>query len=326
MAPVPPPAAAQATATVSVVIAAYADERWDDLVEAVGSVGRQDGGPEVVVAVDHNRALAARARRELPGVVVVANTGPRGASGARNAGAAAATGEIVVFLDDDAVAAPDWLGPLLAPFADAAVLGVGGRIVPRWEAPVPGWFPPELGWVVGATDRCLPPVRSRVRNVWSGNMAVRHAVFEAVGGFRPDFGLTGGRPWPEDTELCLRAQRVYPSRYWLFEPAAVVAHKVPPQRARIGYFLARSWYQGRTKAEMAWLLDGPDPLGRERAYVLRTLPRAAARGVVDTIGRRDRSGVARALVVVAASALGAVGLVAGRVRLWRRAPRAGEEA
>src|SRR3989442_11055382 len=113
------------TMTVSVVICAYADERWQSLVAAVESVRRQTVMPaEIIVAVDHNRGLLARAQDELDGVVVVPNREPRGLSGARNTGVAASHGDVVAFLDDDAVAEPDWLEHLLAAYTDRRVLGV----------------------------------------------------------------------------------------------------------------------------------------------------------------------------------------------------------
>src|SRR5205823_50969 len=108
----------------SVIVCTYSERRWDDLVAAVGSLRRQHVRPdEVVVAVDNNPPLAARVRDELPDVVVVENRSDRGLSSARNAGIAAARGDVVAFLDDDAVAEPDWLATLLAWYADARVLG-----------------------------------------------------------------------------------------------------------------------------------------------------------------------------------------------------------
>ena len=75
----------------------------------------------------------------------------RGISGARNSGIAAARGAIIAFLDDDAIAAPDWLEQLLAGYSSPNVLGVGGAIEPQWQGGRPRWFPPEFDWVVGCT-------------------------------------------------------------------------------------------------------------------------------------------------------------------------------
>src|SRR5664279_5118544 len=88
--------------TVSVVICAYTEARWDDLVAGVRCVQLQDPPtPEVIVVIDHNEALLDRVRREIPGIEVTDNTGRRGLSGARNAGGAVATGDVGAFPDDD---------------------------------------------------------------------------------------------------------------------------------------------------------------------------------------------------------------------------------
>ena len=79
--------------TVSVVICTYSSERWQALVDAVGSVRRQAAPPlEVIVVVDHNPELLARAQRALAPALVVANPGEPGESGSRNVSAPGAVG------------------------------------------------------------------------------------------------------------------------------------------------------------------------------------------------------------------------------------------
>jgi glucosyl-dolichyl phosphate glucuronosyltransferase len=99
----------------SVIICAYTVERWDDTMQAVASVQAQQPTPnEIILVVDHNPELLTRLAEGLPGVRVVSSTNERGSSGARNTGVALATGDIVAFLDDDAVAQPGWLAALTA--------------------------------------------------------------------------------------------------------------------------------------------------------------------------------------------------------------------
>src|SRR4051794_10636657 len=119
--------------TASVIVCAYTDRRWDELRAAVASVAEQTRPAlETIGVADHNPALLGRRRRELAAVAPVATRQPRGLSGARNCGVAAAQGDVVAFLDDDAVAAPDWLERLLGPYGDRRVMGVGGAIEPVW--------------------------------------------------------------------------------------------------------------------------------------------------------------------------------------------------
>src|SRR5215469_18379495 len=94
----------------SVIICSYTEARWDNLRAAVSSVVRQTATPvEIIVVIDHNAVLLERAQADLDGVIVLENQEERGLSGARNTGVKAARGSLIGFLDDDAVADPDWL-------------------------------------------------------------------------------------------------------------------------------------------------------------------------------------------------------------------------
>src|SRR3712207_5615383 len=98
---------ASSTYKCSVIICAYTEKRWRDLVAAVESLRQQTLSPqEIIVVVDHNPALLERVQHELPDVIAVENQEPHGLSGARNSGLVVASGEIIVFLDDDAFAEP----------------------------------------------------------------------------------------------------------------------------------------------------------------------------------------------------------------------------
>jgi glycosyltransferase involved in cell wall biosynthesis len=127
---------------VSVVICAYTENRWAELVAAVESVHCQTLSPrEIILVIDHNPPLLARAREQLPDVLVIENWQPRGLSGARNSGIAAGCGDVIAFMDEDATAAPDWLERLTRHYDSEEVLGVGGTIEPvagRTSTLVPG--------------------------------------------------------------------------------------------------------------------------------------------------------------------------------------------
>jgi GT2 family glycosyltransferase len=301
---------------VSVVICAYTGERWALLRAAVASVRSQTSPPgEIFVVVDHDDALLARVRAEIDGVAAIPSREARGLSGARNSGVAATRGDVVAFLDDDAVAAPDWLEHLTAPYADARVLGVGGAIEPRWLGGRPPGFPAEFDWVVGCTYAGMPTRRGLVRNLIGANMSMRRDVLDAAGGFRAGIGRVGLRPTGcEETELCIRAARRLPGGTFVHEPRARVAHAVPADRATWRYFRARCFAEGQSKARVAAVAGRHDGLASERAFALRTLPAAVGRGLADA-AHGDRAGLTRAGAVVAGLALTTAGYVAGSVRL-----------
>ena len=294
---------------VSVVIAAFADDRWNQLCDAIGSVRSQTAPVlETVVVIDHNPGLLARARREFTDCTVIANNRARGASGARNAGAAACQGEIIAFLDDDARSSEHWLAALLCHFSRADIVGVGGRIDPLWSASRPRWFPVEFGWAVGFSYQGMPEQTQPVRNVWAGNMAIRSSVFEAIGGFREDFGKVGDVARPEDTDLCLRAASE--RGIWLYEPTGTVGHWIPRQRATFRYFTRRCFHEGQGKAALAALDGARESTAVERSYTYRILPSGVLRGLRDAAGG-DAWGAARAAAIAVGFATTAAGFAAG---------------
>ena len=299
--------------SISVVICAYTLDRWSDLVASVRSVQAQTRAVrEVLLVIDHNDALLARAQAELPGVAVLANSGPPGLSGARNSGVGEAVGDIVVFLDDDARAEPGWLQNLVAPYSDELVAATGGSAQPAWDTPRPGWFPPEFDWVVGCSYQGLPTQAADVRNALGCNMSFRRSIVLEAGGFRTDIGRLGTLPVGcEETELSLRIRASSPSRRIVYVPAAAVRHRVPGTRSTWRYFRERCYQEGRSKALVAALAGMSAGLASERSYVARTLPSGVVRGVADAL-KGDASGLARSAAILAGLFITTMGYLAGR--------------
>src|SRR4051794_37586602 len=228
---------------VSVVICAYTEARWDTLAAAVHAAAGGSLPPaQVIVACDHNPELEARVRAELPQAVAVSNEGTRGLSGARNAGLAAARGDIVAFLDDDALPGPDWVERLVAAYADPRVMGVGGAARPVFPGERPAFLAPEFDWVVGCTYSGMPEAPAPVRNLIGANMSFRRDALMRAGGFVDGIGRVGTRPVGcEETELCIRLGRLDPDAVILFDPAVAVDHVVTAERATWRYYARRCW-------------------------------------------------------------------------------------
>jgi GT2 family glycosyltransferase len=310
-----------------VVIACHTEDRWDLTLRAIASARTQThAAAQVLVVVDYNSGLSCRLRAEVESALVLDNYLERGVSGARNSAVAHAKAPVIAFLDDDATARPDWLANLVTPFSNPMVVGTGGAIVPDWEQPVPRWFPPEFAWVVGGSYPSLPTTQVPIRNVWSGNMAVRRSVFEQVGGFRLGFGKVGGTARPEDTDLCIRMGKAVASGHWVYVPDALVDHYVPAHRASFWFFLRRCRNEGRGKVDLALLLGTRDDLGPERDYLRRTVPTAIRDQLLASLRERKAEplAVAGAIILgVGAAAAGAGDVLARRLvtrtsRLIRR--------
>jgi glycosyltransferase involved in cell wall biosynthesis len=301
----------------SVVICAHTMDRWADLQDAVRSVRDQSHPPhEVLVVVDHNPTLLARARAQGLEATIVDNDETRGLGGARNAGLKRATGEVVAFLDDDAIAPRDWLGLLLDPYREADVIAVGGAIEPLWEGERPGWFPPEFDWTIGCTYRGLPTRPQAVRNVFGCNMSFRREALEAAGRFRLGYGC-------DETEICIRIAKLWPGTRILYRPDASVLHRVPAERKDVRRFLSRCYFEGGSKAVVARLQGSQQGLSSEREYTRRVLPAGVREGLADGVTGRDGSGLLRAAAIVAGLIATTLGYIAGSVTFKKAARRRG---
>jgi GT2 family glycosyltransferase len=246
---------------------------------------------------------------------VVDNEHRPGLAGARNQGIEETSGELVAFLDDDAVALPSWLETLLAHFDDPLVEAAGGAAVPDWTGGAPRWFPPEFLWVVGCSYRGLPTAPAPVRNLIGANMVFRRRVFTEAGLFAEHLGRVGTLPLGcEETELCIRIRRHLPGAEVRYDPSALVVHRVGPQRARWSYFWRRCRAEGLSKAAVAELAGADEALSAERRHVRRIATEglrgaAASRHVVGTA-----PAAARLSSLVAGVALTGAGYLEGRLR------------
>jgi len=301
-----------------VVVAAHTMDRWDDIVAGMTALAHQTVPPlETILVVDHNDGLLARARAELAGVHVVENLRTGGASGARNTGIALAKGAIIAFVDDDARPEPDWVEQLLSAYDDESVMAVGGVARPVWPSWRPAHLPPELDWLVGCTYLGQPTVRTDVRNLWGCNMSVRAEAFDRVGTFDEEIGRIGLIPLGnEETELCIRIGQRLPGARVVFEPSAVVHHRVTEARCQWSYLVTRSHAEGISKAAMSQAVGTGDATSEERRYATRVLPKGVLRELAH-LNVRGAFGIVTCLAVTTwwyvrgrlghASAIGAQG-------------------
>lgn len=267
--------------SVSVIICAYTQRRWADLVAAVNSAHAQREAKEVVVVIDYEDELFARAQAEwaTPEIRVIPNRHQQGLSGGRNTGLESATSELVAFLDDDAVAASDWLELLVSGFTTDDVMGVGGAAVPVWPSgKPPRTLPPELLWVVGCTYRGQPEERAEVRNIIGCSMLFRRSALAAIGGFNVNTGRVGQIPLGgEETEACIKLRQRNADCKIVFEPRSIVHHRVTPDRTTWRYLRRRCFYEGVSKSALSRDLGSKSSLSSERSYTARILPRAVVR-------------------------------------------------
>lgn len=193
---------------------------------------------EVIVVNDGSTDPTAAIAASYP--VRLITTENRGLSSARNTGLAAAGGEIVAYIDDDACPDQHWLRYLVHTFTEGGWSAVGGPNLP----------PPDDGAVADCIANAPGgPMHvllsdSEAEHVPGCNMAVRRSVLAQVGGFDPQFRVAG-----DDVDLCwrLRARNFKVG----FSPAAVVWHH---RRGSVGAYLRQQRDYGKAEAllERKW--------------------------------------------------------------------------
>ncbi|MBI4175872.1 MAG: glycosyltransferase [Candidatus Aenigmarchaeota archaeon] len=199
----------------SVIVPAYNSERVIAL--CIEALQRQSfsGDYEIIVVDDGSTDGTADAVRKQGNVrlVEIRHAGP---AAARNAGAKAAGGAILVFTDADCIPEGNWLGEMLKPFTDKGVAGVQGRYKSGQRELVARFVQLEI-------EERYARMRSRDRIDFIGSYsaAYRKGIFLEFGGFDESFSTASG----EDPELSFKISKA--GHRLVFNEAAVVGHMHP---------------------------------------------------------------------------------------------------
>lgn len=247
---------------VSVVVCTYSEDRYEHFIEAIESVREQTyQAVEIVAVVDGNEDVFKRVQTDLgdsEDLVCHYNETNRGISYSRTKGAEIASGDIVVFLDDDAVAAPDWLEELVNVYEETDAVAVGGRMAPKWVADEPAFLPQEFYWLIGVTHRGFAEHMEEVRNTYGSNLSFRRKVFLEAGGFDENTGLKeDSKVQAHEAPVCLRVRK-NTGKGVIYNENAVVYHKIFDYRTEPMWLLSRAFWQGYSKRVMELLLDEED--------------------------------------------------------------------
>jgi len=268
---------------VSVIICAYTSSRFRDLEEAVMSLYRQTYDDiEVIVVIDEDRELYELVKSNMD-VRVVFNERRLGLPGSRNRGIEIAEGEIIAFFDDDAVADRRWIEELVRMYEEFNAISAGGRILPMWMGKKPDFLPEEFYWLIGATYLGFPDEVREVRNTFTSNLSFRADVIRRLGGFRSELVERGGIPMQsEETEVCERMRMTF-GRGVMYNPNAIVYHKVYPDKLRFSYLLRRSFWQGYSKAIMRKTVNRLDEERRYLMFIVRRMIKRLLRGLSGSV-------------------------------------------
>ncbi|MEC4893885.1 MAG: glycosyltransferase [Oscillatoria sp. PMC 1051.18] len=249
---------------ISAVICTHNREEY--LGAAIDSLLEQDFAEYEVIVVDNASSDRTRevveARLSNPKLKYVYEA-VTGLSVARNTGAKESSGEIIAYLDDDAVASKTWLSALIAGYQQQEKLAIAGGkvtlILPP-KATYPQWLSTELAGCLGAYDlgNELVYITNPGLTPRGLNYSIRRSFLEQIGGFDVNLGRVGKNLLSNEevymTELALK-------RGWqvAYLPKALVAHNVAPERLQPSWFFRRGWWQGVSECYRQQLAGRQDP-------------------------------------------------------------------
>ena len=208
---------------------------------------------------DETQAIVGARLSQLPNLRYV-HEPKLGLSNARNTGWSHATGPIVAYLDDDAMASRDWLERILAAFETLQPTPgcVGGRIDPVWEVPRPAWLPDYCLPFLIVCDLSPDPVALPAGKFLVGtNMAFPRRLLEALGGFPVELGPIGARFGSGEETMLQRWIRAQ-GHALHYDPAIRVRHQIPESRLSQRWLLRRMYWEGLSRARQRLFNEPPD--------------------------------------------------------------------
>jgi glycogen synthase len=175
------------------------------------------------------------------GRVRVAFCPERNLSRSRNIGIAMADGEVVAFIDDDAIPEPDWLNGLVAYYDQSGVGAVGGFVYDCTGVSFQTRFVTanrlgraDQSWARPAPEFCFP-FSANFPHLQGTNSSFRRSALLAVGGFDEEYDY-----YLDETDLCCR---LIDAGWKIVQvTGAAVHHKALPSYTRTNQRVVRSWY------------------------------------------------------------------------------------
>ncbi|WP_227815740.1 glycosyltransferase family 2 protein [Nitrogeniibacter aestuarii] len=249
---------------ISIVIATFNRARLlGETLESLSVALEDSPHPEVEVIVINNRStdatpsVASGYSTRIPSFRLIEES-QQGLSYARNRGVEEASGDIVVFLDDDVELEPRWLEYLIAPFENADVGVVGGKVLPYQNSTIPAWLPRRYSYLASVFDPRDDD--GPIEKVMGANFAVRRDACRSSGGFDVNLGRKGTKLLGGEEVALFNAMRARGMCVW-YAPGSVVRHKIdaklkPEYIEDYAYWLgvSESYLDRRFTSKLKWLL------------------------------------------------------------------------
>lgn len=235
--------------SVSIVVCTY--NRADSLVDTLNSLAMLEipGGIKTELLIIDNNS-----KDHTPEVVSGFSDHPlriryvfekaQGLSFARNRALDEASGDVIVFTDDDVLPNSVWLKGIVQDFQSDDALGVvGGKILPDWKSKQPSWLGIDLYPYLALLDYGEERQILLDKPVWGANMAFATANLKQAGGFDTGIGRAGTKLYAGEETDVINTIRDN-GKQVLYDPSLVVLHRVDLDRLKKRYFIKWVWDNG----------------------------------------------------------------------------------
>lgn len=246
---------------ITVAFSTFRETYFEWVIELLNSLENQTAEDfKVIVVVNRNKRyfnkLVDTVKHETEinhETNVIFNSVDKGIAHSRNIALKYAKTPYIAYIDDDCIPHHRWLEELLLTLELNGKAGAAtGPVLCRWEHGTENYasfFPKELYWIIGCTPWDIRKV-TVVRNGFASNLALRRRILLKKGGFNENFGynpkiLMSG----EETELGIKLARAGYVTLW--NPNAIVYHRIFLERLRIRNILRRSFIEGKMKADIS---------------------------------------------------------------------------
>jgi len=258
---------------VSVIVCTYNRAKY--LEKCLESLHQQTyKNYEIIIVNGPSTDETSKVIEKFPNLKIINQEQLDGLSNARNLGIKAAKGDIIGFIDDDAITNQDWIERIMNTFEtiEPQPICIGGKIEPIWEMARPEWLEENQISCLTVLDISKTPIVLKDNYLFGTNMAFEKNILKSLGGFSENLGRKGDTLLSNEEVLIQDIIRNL-GYHCFYHPEILVRHHIPKERLTKKWILKRYYWQGISDALMHGILDASHSSWSKMKNIIRFIKR-----------------------------------------------------